>query len=113
MFQNFLLLPLGMALLDDAENPAARVQELKAMGLEFITDIPDAALAAGSKTALKTLISDMPEPSGILRISQSASPGIGPARAIAFAMSRGDFEALDDFLMLMQGIKIDITYDRL
>lgn len=113
MFQDFLLLPLGMPLLEGADNPAARVQDLKMMGLEFIADVPDAVLSIGSKAALKALISDMPEPSGILRLSQTSTPGIGPARAIAFAMRGGDFEALDDFLMLMQGIKIDITYDRL
>ncbi len=111
-FQSYLLLPLGMALLDGAEDPEAETRRLKDVAISFLRQIPDDVLSAGSKTALMNLVSDMPEPSGTLRIEQTASPGIGPGRALAIAMNPEAFEDFAELMSLLDGIDIEITYDR-
>ncbi len=113
MFQNYVLLPLGLAVLDGAENPAARVTELKALAKDAISEAPDQILSLRSKSALDALVDDMPEPSGILKIEQSANPGIGPARFIPLALRGGTIESLDDLWQLLNGVTLAITYDKI
>ena len=113
MFQNFVLLPIGLALLQGADDPKARVAELQDIAYDHIDAAPSEILPGSAKAALKDLVSDLPDPAGILRFEQTADPGIGPARFLPLALQRGAFESLDDIWTLLEGIRINIIYERL
>lgn len=112
MFQNYLLLPLGMALLDAHPDPAARMAELKAMGRHAIDTAPNDWIAPRSKAALKSLLDDLPDPAGTLRIRQTATPGIGVARALAFSLRAGSVRTVEDLWPFFDGITTEISYER-
>ena len=113
MFQDYLLLPLGSAVLQGAENPAEEVNEWKKLANSSIDQAPDQIVPLASKSALKALVREMPEPSGILTIDQKASPGIGPARFLPFAIGGAKFEGLDDLWQVLDGVILAITYDKI
>ena len=112
IFQNYLLLPLGMVLLEGQSNPEARVDELKDLAKTAVEGAPSQLVSEGSKAALLSLVEDLPEPAGTLRLRQTASPGIGVARGLAFGMQAERAETLDDLWPLFDGIDVEITYDR-
>lgn len=111
-FQNYLLFPLGLALLNGHPNPEARIAELKAEARGIIATVPERFLSSTSKAALGDLLDDLPEPSGILRIEQRADPGIGVARGMAMAMRAESMETVADLWTLFDGVEVDIHYDR-
>lgn len=113
MFQDYLLLPLGLAILEGAEDPAEKVDELRVFANASIDQAPDQIVPTESKSALKALVQDLPEPSGVLSIDQTASPGIGPARFIPFAIGGAKFESIDDIWQVLNGVSLAITYDKL
>ena len=110
IFQDYLLLPLGMALLDGHDDPDRRVTELKAEAQAALRKAPNSIVSAQSLTALSTLISELPDPSGILEIRQTATPGLGVARGMSMAMRQGRLESLDDLWSIYDGIRFDVTY---
>ena len=112
IFQNYLLLPLGMVLLEGQSNPEARVDELKDIAKTAVEGAPSQLVSEGSKAALLSLVEDLPEPAGTLRLQQTANPGIGVARGLAFGMQAERAETLDDLWPLFDGIDVEITYDR-
>jgi len=111
MFQDYLLLPLGLAVLEGAENPEEKVNELRALADMSIDQAPDQIVPPASKSALKALVQDLPEPRGTLTIAQNASPGIGPARFLPFVIGGATFESLDDIWQVLGGVTLNITYD--
>ena len=111
-FQNYLLLPLGLALLDGHPNPAARIAELKAEGKALIAIVPGWLLSSASKAALGDLLEDLPDPSGTLRIEQRADPGMGVARGMAMAVRIQAMEEVGDLWSLFEGIEVDVSYER-
>lgn len=112
LFENLLLLPVGMNLLVGADDPAAKVAEMKETARREIAAIPDAIVPARSRAALIALVDDMPNPAGTLRIEMNAEPGLGVARAMPLAMSGSGLTSLDDIWAVMDGVRYDITYDR-
>ena len=112
LFEGYVLLPLGMALLHGEENPAVRIEELKRAGRDHVNRLPLSIFPDTSKRALKALLSDMPKPRGTLTIHMTAEPGMGAARMMPLAISRRGIEDLDDVWSLMDGVTYDITYDR-
>ena len=111
-FQNYLMLPLGHALLAGEPDPEARVAELKAESRGIIAIVPGWLLSSASKTALGDLLDDLPDPSGTLRIEQRADPGVGAARGMALAMRAGSMETVADLWSLLNGIEVDVSYER-
>lgn len=112
LFENLVLLPIGINLLSGANDPAARIEELKAEARREIEGMPDEIVSAESRAALVAVVDDMPNPSGTLRVEMTAEPGLGPARVLPLAMSRTGLESLDDIWTLMDGVTHEITYDR-
>ncbi len=106
LFQEVLLMPLGMALLDPEGDPEAQVEKLKADALEVIADLPEASLPPDSRAALERLIADMPEPSGVLSVVMTADPGLGAARGMRLAADPDNLDAVLD------GVVYDIDYVR-
>lgn len=112
LFQDYVLFPIGSVVLGGAENPAAKVNDLKAQAQAAINQAPGDVLPLKSKSALTQLIDDLPDPSGTLIIEQSANPGIGPARFIPLALRGGSIDTADDLWQLMDGVTFAITYDK-
>ena len=112
IFQDYLLFVVGMALLDGHPDPAARMAELKAIGRTGIDAAPGDVLSETSKAALKRLVDDMPEPAGLLRITQTANPGLGVARGLLLSRQSQAIKSVDDLGPLIDGITLDVTYDR-
>ena len=113
MFQDYLLVPLGFVALQGADDPAEKINELKELASASIDQAPDQLVSTSSKSALKALVQDLPEPSGILTIDQDASPGIGPARFLPFAIGGAKFEGLDDLWQILEGVTLGVTYDKI
>lgn len=111
MFQSYLLIPLGMALLDGAENPAKRTDDLKRMARDAIDLAPSDVLSPATKSALRATVADMPAPSGVLTVQQQADPGLGPARFLRLATE--GLSSIDDFWDVLDGVEITVTYDKL
>lgn len=111
MFQSYLLIPLGTALLDGAENPAKRTEDLKQMARGAIDLAPSDVLSPATKSALKAMVADMPDPSGVLTVQQKANPGLGPARFLRLAAQ--GLTSIDDFWKLLDGVEISVSYDKL
>ncbi len=112
MFQDYLLFPFGMAVLIGHENPDARMAELIALGKAAVADAPLKLVSAGSKAALTDLLDDLPDPAGRLTINQTANPGIGVARGLAFGMGARSIKTLDDIWPFFDGISVKIDYER-
>ena len=110
LFQNYFLQPFGFVLLQNSDDPQARVAELKALARDALDGVPSALLAPASKRALLQLVADMPTPSGTLRLDATAKPGIGIARFLPLAMQRGRTSSLADFWKVLDGVRFDATY---
>lgn len=113
LFQDYLLLPLGLTLLDGTDDPAAEISKLKDVAVTAIDAASTDVLPASSKAALKAVVADFPDPSGHLQIKQTANPGIGVARGLGLAVRGRSIEDPSGFWGLLDGIKFDVTYDPL
>lgn len=111
LFEQYVLMALGAALLDGSETPAVRAEELKREAIAEIDALPDAIFPVPSRVALKALVSDMPNPKGTLSVDMSATPGLGPGRFLPLALSGGP-EDLSAIWPLLRGVRYDVQYDR-
>ena len=109
-FQDYLLQPLGFAVLYQSDDPEARVEQLKEIARGYLADVPADILPPSSQEALLTLLDQMPDPSGRLRIEKTADPGIGPARFATFAMRTGGITDQDQIWQALDGLVLGITY---
>ncbi|MEO9824029.1 MAG: hypothetical protein ABJF50_06385 [Paracoccaceae bacterium] len=110
MFQDYFLQPLGLALLNDSEDPAAKVLELKDTAKTQIGFVPDSILPTASKEAFLQIVDAMPELSGSLALNATAEPGLGAARFIPLAMSVGR-KSPQQIWEVFEGVRIDATFD--
>ena len=111
LFENFLAMPLGMAVLDGSEDPQADVDKMKSSGQQILADIPNDILDENSATALGAVIADMPHPSGTLSLHLQSEQGLGAMRLMPMAMmwSGDDLAAIWD---VMEDLTISATYNR-
>ncbi|NNE88101.1 MAG: hypothetical protein HKN27_08490, partial [Silicimonas sp.] len=112
-FQDYLLQPLGFALLYRSDDPEARVAELKDVGRAYIAMVPDDILPQKSQADLLSLLDQMPDPSGRLVIETTATPGIGPARFATLAMRRGGITDPAQIFEALRGLVLNITFEPL
>jgi hypothetical protein len=93
-FETFLLIPLATGFLTGPD-PAA---EVKALREEVLALIPQAGLDAGSTAAVTALVTDLPNPRGLLVAELGPMPAIVPA--LEAFMDRDDAGPLLDLLDL-------------
>ncbi len=111
LFEDYILLPLGLHVITDSADPDGQVATQKAETARIIDLLPIAAVSGTSRAALKSLVADMPNPRGRLRLDLDTDAGVGLPRLIAFgAASDGDMAAALD--ALMDGVRLGATYDR-
>lgn len=109
LFEGYLLMPLGSALLP-AEGDMPAAAEGVRVGLAAALDsVPEANLSKAGKAALGTLIAELPNPAGTLVLSLRAEPGIGPVR-LAGRAPGGGADNLAEAAPLLQGVVMDVDW---
>lgn len=99
-----LLLPLfGPKMLDEFATPEAGIEVLKASALAALAKVPVTILDPDSLEAMSGFVADLPAPSGQLRLTLEALPGLGAPRFFGFAMTGVPRDA-ERFWAAFQGV---------
>lgn len=109
LFEGAPLMTLGTILLPPDGNMDAAAERLRADALALVRALPATSFSDGSKAALAALIGELPNPSGELKLSMQAEPGIGPARLTPMAI-RGVPQTMDAAWPLFQGVMLDVGW---
>lgn len=109
LFEDYLLMALGSALLPPEGDREAAVRGVRADLSERIDDLPSKSVSKNSKAALRAMVAELPNPSGTLALSLRADPGIGPARVAGYAVT-GVPELPADLWPLFQGVTLDVVW---
>jgi hypothetical protein len=95
-----------------AADDAARDEALRAIQAEattLISRLPGTTFSLGSKSALRSLMGDLPDPVGTLRIKLQSDAGIGPVNVMRYALN-GAPATLADIAPLFDGLRVDIAW---
>lgn len=87
LFEAYLLMPLGAALLDGSPDPEAEAERLRARALAEVARLPEAIFPEPARAALSALLGDLPNPWGDLSVDVTASPPLGAPRLARFALT--------------------------
>lgn len=87
----------------------AAAEGIRADLVRMIGDLPETSVADDSKSALRALIAELPNPSGDLALALRAEPGLGPVRATGCAVT-GVPETLAEAAPLFQGVMLDVDW---
>jgi hypothetical protein len=112
LFETYLVLPLGNALLpeipetiDHAFYTASIIADTRAT----IASLPDTLIDAPSRGALDAVLAEMPHPWGKLTLQMQAPAGFGTQRFMGFAVTGVPY-TLQDWLPVFAGVTITATY---
>jgi hypothetical protein len=111
LFEGYLLMPLGAALLPYEGDMDAAAERLRAGLLALVADLPEASVPPASKAALAALVGELPNPAGVLDLSLRADPGLGPVRFGGYALT-GMPATLAEAAPLFQGVVLDASWIR-
>jgi hypothetical protein len=109
LFESYMLLALGAAVLPYEGDMEAAVTDLKVDAARALADLPGATFAPATKEALIQLIAAMPNPRGRLDVAFRADPGFGPARFARYAVTE-DPVSVADIATVLQGVVIDVGW---
>ncbi|MGL4236277.1 MAG: hypothetical protein ACRCSW_09410 [Tabrizicola sp.] len=109
LFEWYVLMPLGPSFLPYEGDIDAAAQGIKAEMTAAVVDLPGATFSPESKSALTTLIAEMPNPSGVLTLSLRSAAGVGPARVTGYAVS-GMPATVQETAPFFDGVKIDVGW---
>jgi hypothetical protein len=109
LFESYILMMIGPALLPYEGDMQAAEQKLKADAVGAIAVLPDAVVSPASKAALGVLVEEMPNPSGTLTLALRSAAGIGPARLMGYAVT-GVPASMDALAPLLDGLTVDIGW---
>lgn len=109
LFEAYLLMALGTALLPPEGDMEAAAEALRTDLRAAVAGLPDAMVGAGSRAALAALVGELPNPSGELTLSLRAEPGLGPARLAGPALT-GMPASLADVAPLVQGVTVEVGW---
>lgn len=110
MFKDYLLQPIGMAVLSGSDDPEARVAKFKDAAKTIITKVPQSILPSASQSALTALVDDLPDLSGALKLTAVAEPGIGTARFLPLVLRGRSAISPGQEWSLLDGLSVDATY---
>lgn len=109
LFEGYLLMPLGTALLPYEGDMTAAADALRAELATVVVNLPAASFSPASKDALLALGMELPNPSGDLALTLRADPGIGPVRAAGYAL-HGVPQSMAEAAPLFQGVTVDVGW---
>lgn len=109
LFEGYLLMPLGTALLPSEGDMAAAVDALRTDLIAGVVNLPDTSFSDASKDALLALGMELPNPSGEMAVSLRAEPGIGPSRLAGYVVT-GVPTTLGETAPLFQGVTVDVGW---
>lgn len=109
LFEWYLLMGLGSAVLPSEGDIDAAAEGLRADMLTMVGDLPGTSFSDASKAALRALIGELPNPSGDLSLSLQAEPGIGPVRFGGYAIT-GVPQTLAEAAPLFKGVTVDVGW---
>jgi hypothetical protein len=109
LFEGYLLMALGSALLPGEGDIDAAVAGLKGDLRAFVGDLPGTSFSRDSKAAMVGFVEELPNPSGDLTMRLTAKPGLGPVRLGGVAIY-GVQELLADLGPLFQGVTVDVGW---
>ena len=111
LFATLVTAALGPnAAADDAARKAA-INGAQKDATSVISQLPGTTFSLGSKSALRTLVADLPDPVGTLRIKLQSDAGIGPASLMRYALN-GAPATMEDLQPLFDGLKVDVAWPR-
>ncbi len=111
LFETYALMPLGNLLLSTDEDPAAQVDRLRAEAIAAIGTLPEPLFNATSRQALTLLVEDMPNPAGRVVLDLQSDQGL-PITQLSGTVGPFGWIPVSDPLAVLQGVDLDITYDR-
>jgi len=109
LFEGYLLMPLGAALLPAEGDMAAAAEALRSDLVAAVATLPESSFPSASKDALLALIATLPNPAGVLTVALRAEPGIGPAR-LAGPLLHGMPQSVADAAQLFSGVVVDVGW---
>lgn len=109
LFEAYVLMAAGAALLPPEGDMQAAEADLKAQAAEGIAALPPATFSDASKRALLTLLDELPNPSGTFTLALRSGPGVGPARLMGFAVT-GVPVTMAAAAPLFDGVTVDIGW---
>lgn len=114
LFESFFIVPLGLLVLDTNSQvpPETQVQNLISASQDFIASRPDTVIPPRSKEAVTALLSDMPTPTGTLRLDFTSSEPLGMARLMPLMIAGDPPQADTLFDALFTGATLNVTWDR-
>jgi len=109
LFEGYLLMPLGTALLPHEGDMAAAADAIRTELVGAVVNLPSASFSDTSKDALLALVMELPNPSGDLTVALQAEPGIGPVRAAGYALN-GVPQSMAEAAPLFEGVTVDVGW---
>jgi hypothetical protein len=109
LFEWNVLMALGPTFLPQEGNMEAAAAGLRAETTAAVAKLPDADFPAASKAALSALIAELPNPSGGLIVGLRSVAGIGPARAMGYAVT-GVPATVAEIRPVFEGVTITIEW---
>ena len=109
LFEGYMLIPLGSALLPYEGDMAAAVDAIRTELIAAVVNLPSASFSDTSKDALLALGMELPNPSGDLTVALRADPGIGPVRAAGYALN-GVPQSMAEAASLFEGVTVDVGW---
>lgn len=109
LFEAYLLIPLGSALLPYEGDMAVAADAIRTDLIATVVNLPSASFSDASKDALLALAMELPNPSGDLTLALQADPGIGPVRAAGYALN-GVPQSMAEAEPLFEGVTVDVGW---
>lgn len=109
LFEWYVLMALGPALLPADGDMQAAVAGLKAQAAAGIALLPEATFPVGTKAAMEAVLTELPNPSGTLTLALRSEAGVGPSRVLGFAMT-GMPRTMAEAAPAFDGVVIDMEW---
>ncbi len=112
LFEWYLLMPLAWNFprYEGYEGEIeAVVAEMQADAIAAVSELPESSFSAASKAAITALIAELPNPSGVLTFALRSEAGVGPARAMGYAMS-GVPDTVAGIAPFFEGVTVDLGW---
>jgi hypothetical protein len=111
LFGALLTAALGPEPARDASARADAIRDLRAEATSQISQLPGPLFSLGSKSALRTLVADLPDPQGTLRVKLRSDQGIGAASFAGFLLGNPP-RSVADLAPVFEGVDVDVAWPR-